>query len=87
MVVDGSDKAVAKELARIAAMRRECLNVVRGFLQIKGFEVKTGGDTLVESFAEGEAELVSQARLLTPSSLAWDVTTSGSWFIPFSSRF
>jgi len=63
VVVDGGDEAVAEELARIADDAEGVFDAACGFLQIKGFGVKTGGDALVEGLVGGEAEFVGQVSV------------------------
>ena len=63
VVVDASQERITKDLALVTGNAQMVLDVANGFLQVKGFEVETDGNTLVEGLVRGKTELVSQVRL------------------------
>jgi len=63
VVVDAAEETVAKELALIARDAQVVLDVPGGLFEVKGSEVETDGNALVEGFVRCKAELVSQVGL------------------------
>ena len=63
VVVDAAEETVAKELALIARDAQVVLDVPGGLFEVKGSEVETDGNALVESLIRSETELVSEVGL------------------------
>ena len=63
VVVDASQEAVTKDLALVTGNAEMVLDVASGLLEVKGFEVETDGNALVEGLVRCKAELVRQVRL------------------------
>jgi hypothetical protein len=63
MIVDASEESVTEESALATSDAQVVFGIACGFLQVKGLEVETDGDALVEGFVGSETELVGQVRL------------------------
>ena len=59
MVVDASQEPITKDLALTISNAEMVLDVACSFLDVKGFEVETDSNALVESLVRGETEFVS----------------------------
>ncbi len=56
VIIDGSDETIAEELVLRAGNAEVVLDVGDGLLQVKGTELVTDGDALVEGLVRGEAK-------------------------------
>lgn len=63
MIINASQEAITKDRVLASSSAQMVFDVAGGFLQVKGFEVKADGNTLVEGFVRSETELVSEVRL------------------------
>jgi hypothetical protein len=63
VIVNGSQESVTEDRALASSNAQVVFSIACGFFQVKGFEVKTDGDALVEGFVRRETELVGQVRL------------------------
>jgi len=63
VVVDASEERITEYLVLTTGNTQMVLDIASGFFEVKGFEVETDGNALVEGFVRGKAELVRQVRL------------------------
>jgi len=63
VIVDATDEAVAEDWVLAASDAEVVLDVTGGLLEVKGAEMVTDGDALVESLVGSEAQLVDQVGL------------------------
>jgi hypothetical protein len=63
VVIDSRQEALTEDRTLASGNVEMVFDVACGFFQVKGFEVETDGDALVESFVRRETELVSQVGL------------------------
>lgn len=63
VIVDTADETVAKDLILAASDAEVVLDVTGGLFEVKGAEMITDGNALVESLVGGEAQLVGQVGL------------------------
>ena len=63
MIVDATDKAVAKDLSLRPGDAEMVFDVASGLFEVEGMDVKTNGDALVERLEGRETELVGEIGL------------------------
>ena len=63
VIVDATDKAVAKDLSLRSSDAEMMFDVASGLFKVEGREVETNGDALVERLEGGETKLVGEIGL------------------------
>jgi hypothetical protein len=63
VIVDATDKTIAKDLSLGTGDPEMVFDVASSFFEIEGREVETNGDALVEGLEGGETKLVGKIRL------------------------